>query len=502
MAAFLPKQRVFLFALLAFVGYPGVLGGGYPDILRSTDGFDYGVIIDAGSSGSRVHVYKFAPRASFDSTSPWTPPSTEVGWSDMVKPGISSYTSNTTALIASIDHLVQFAKKIVPEESQKSTPIYLGSTAGMRILDLKFQTQIMEALRDFFASDKCPFLFTSRTQARILSGEEEGVFGWLSVNYLMGTLSDGQTYGALDLGGASTQITFRPRPQEPILSNFYPLHLHNLSRGVYTHSFLNYGQNEAFDRLDHIAVSGKPVGASFVEFGCYAKGYNKTTPEGVVIVGSSNYSECVKSTQSLFLKGNCFTESCSFNSVYQPPLYGKFVGFSGFDSYIKDVNLSSHATYEEIASKAKVICDSTYSQINSSYPEERKYSMDFCIGLTLVQSILGYGYGFDNSTQATITFENKINGSSVSWSQGMMLYEVHYLKWQILNSNGGNSDGDRVSKHYQTATYAFAALFAVTLATLGVVSVLYARLKQRVGRGENEQHAERLFEPIVGDEDI
>ena len=44
--------------------------------------------------------------------------------------------------------------------------------------------------------------------ARIISGEEEGAYGWITVNYLLNTLdstdSNDTTFGALDLGGKST----------------------------------------------------------------------------------------------------------------------------------------------------------------------------------------------------------------------------------------------------------------------------------------------------------
>jgi hypothetical protein len=49
-----------------------------------------------------------------------------------------------------------------------------------------------------------PFAFV---EARILSGEEEAVFGWLSLNHLLDSDSRGRpTAGWLDLGGASTQV--------------------------------------------------------------------------------------------------------------------------------------------------------------------------------------------------------------------------------------------------------------------------------------------------------
>jgi hypothetical protein len=56
------------------------------------------------------------------------------------------------------------------------------------------------------------------------------------VNYLLNTLtSSGPNYGALDLGGASTQITFRPAGD--LLAGFFDLRLGGNDSAIYTHSW-------------------------------------------------------------------------------------------------------------------------------------------------------------------------------------------------------------------------------------------------------------------------
>ncbi|MGH0177001.1 UNVERIFIED_CONTAM: hypothetical protein FKN15_076012 [Acipenser sinensis] len=64
-----------------------------------------------------------------------------------------------------------------------------------------------------------PFKFQG---ARILSGVEEGAYGWITINYLLSSFikysyegkwlhpKNGKILGALNMGGASTQITFTP----------------------------------------------------------------------------------------------------------------------------------------------------------------------------------------------------------------------------------------------------------------------------------------------------
>jgi len=143
----------------------------------------------------------------------------------------------------------------------------------------------MSAIRTALAAS--PFDFQP-TWARTISGEEEGSFGWLAVNQLLNTISDSSQplIGALDLGmtwwrttkhawicrlssslkslslslagGASTQVTFLP--ETDVLASFFPIVLppaagrSNLA-GVFSHSYLHYGINEAVNRYaDGIAA--------------------------------------------------------------------------------------------------------------------------------------------------------------------------------------------------------------------------------------------------------
>lgn len=67
---------------------------------------------------------------------------------------------------------------------------------------------------------------------------------------LLGLTSSMPTFGALDLGGASTQITFIPKTPSDMLPDFHEdLMLYGQPYKVYTYSYLCYGINEARRQL-------------------------------------------------------------------------------------------------------------------------------------------------------------------------------------------------------------------------------------------------------------
>ncbi len=172
-------------------------------------------------------------------------------------PGINSYVANPSAAGESLRSLIEFAKQTLIGERERwgTIPVYLKATAGMRVIrNLAARDAIMTDVRNFLSNPQNSPFFFKPTQARVISGEEEGVFGWLAVNYLNGRLEAAPqglhapvTVGALDMGGASTQITFQP-PHD-VLANYFPYYVKDRQVRLYTHSFLYYGYVEARRRV-------------------------------------------------------------------------------------------------------------------------------------------------------------------------------------------------------------------------------------------------------------
>ena len=108
----------------------------------------YAIVIDAGSTGSRVHIFKFAVdvvgqmQLQFDKF-------------DQLKPGLSSYAAEPTKAAESLAPLLDLAEKTVPAELHASTAIMVGATAGLRMVGTEAAEAILAEVRAYLR--KRPF---------------------------------------------------------------------------------------------------------------------------------------------------------------------------------------------------------------------------------------------------------------------------------------------------------------------------------------------------------
>lgn len=159
---------------------------------RAAGGEKYAVVIDAGSTGSRVHVFKFTSSSGqlelhFDKF-------------DALKPGLSSYADNPPGAAQSLAPLLALAMETVPKHLHASTHVMVGATAGLRLLPDGKADVILAEVRKWLRAGY-PFVFND-DDVKILSGVDEGAFAWLTLNYLLGNLGKGeqQTVAAIDMG--------------------------------------------------------------------------------------------------------------------------------------------------------------------------------------------------------------------------------------------------------------------------------------------------------------
>ena len=110
----------------------------------------YGVVLDAGSSGTRVHVYSYTIDRSrsrdvtHDGAIRWDPfPRFGDEHNKKLRPGLSTYGSDPEKSVETTRGLLDFAKAHVPPEYRAQTPILLSATAGLRRLPLVQQRALI-----------------------------------------------------------------------------------------------------------------------------------------------------------------------------------------------------------------------------------------------------------------------------------------------------------------------------------------------------------------------
>lgn len=299
--------------------------------------------------------------------------------------GISTLGLKPTEISNYLKPLLDFAISVIPSSQLSSTPIFLLATAGMRLIPTIEQDSILSATCKVLNSS--PFLKSDCSQnVRIITGEEEGLYGWVAVNYLMdgfdkhehspdSSSGHGSTYGFLDMGGASTQIAFEPNEVERIkhADNLVEVKLKLLSgkevyHPVFVTTWLGFGTNQARDRYIDLAIKNHLAKTSpstatiddslssspsttdsknnpviIIEDPCLPKSLLLSAPkhESYTLKGTGDFALCVLSTGPLLNKEvKCLDEPCLFNGAHVPKIdfsVNHFIGISEYWYALQDI---------------------------------------------------------------------------------------------------------------------------------------------------------------------
>jgi len=201
----------------------------------------YLVLLDAGSVHTSVYTYRYSY------PEPAGPVRvTESNFCELGQTGISSFKADPqgAARFISSSNCVLSSISGIPPASRPLSSVLLGSTAGMRVLNLAIPDTAQQILGNLTRELGLVSL-GMKSGARILGGEEEGVDGWVTANYLKGGLGEKEQMGALDWGGASSQIT---RVVEEQSQANKKLALYGKKYNLLARSNLCYGQAEALNR--------------------------------------------------------------------------------------------------------------------------------------------------------------------------------------------------------------------------------------------------------------
>ncbi|KAF4971944.1 hypothetical protein FZEAL_9714 [Fusarium zealandicum] len=367
----------------------------------------YGVILDAGSSGTRVYVYKWKNHAAASKGASAAElkvlPKIKLKENKKIHPGVSTFAEKAAQI--GPDHLqglIDIALDEVPHDKVSETPIYLMATAGMRLLPKHQQTALLQSMCTYLQATTKFILPDCDAHIQVISGETEGLYGWIAANYLLGGFDHPEehdhgknhhTYGFLDMGGASAQIAFAPNAteSEKHADDLKLVRMRTLDGSpaeykVFTATWLGFGANQARSRFVERLQEHYGEDAHELPDPCMPLGL-RTTLSGElaeketkdpVLVGTGKFPECLHVTYPLLGKDKpCKDQPCLVNGQHVPGIdfdINHFVGVSEYWHTTHGVFGGKHKAYDLATYQTRVqdFCSRDWSDIESDLDKRKK----------------------------------------------------------------------------------------------------------------------------------
>uniref|UniRef100_A0A8C7JTC7 nucleoside diphosphate phosphatase n=1 Tax=Oncorhynchus kisutch TaxID=8019 RepID=A0A8C7JTC7_ONCKI len=403
-----------LLVVASVLDFSASLGNLLPSLSRPANSsrIFYGVMFDAGSTGTRIHVYTFIQK------DPEELPVLDNEMFHSIKPGLSAYADMPEMGGYTVRQLLKVAKKTVPQLDWKRTPLVLKATAGLRLLPPEKAQALLEQVQEVF--DESPF-FVPDDSVSIMDGTNEGILAWVTVNFLTGHLyaETRKSVGILDLGGGSTQITFLPKSKKTIVSSpadyIARFDMFNTTYELYTHRppFINilllyatglewrvfksaclpkkFREEWSFGGLTY-TVSGIPDGESYA-------GYKLCYQEVLKVVKGIVHQPYELKDTSVFY---------AFSYYFDRAM----------DAGLIDGTQGGMLEVRDFKKGAKEVCNKM-----SKY---RPVSPFLCMDMTYITCLLKDGFGFKENTVLQLT--KKVNNIETSWALGATFKHFQNLK--------------------------------------------------------------------------
>ncbi|KAK6145558.1 hypothetical protein DH2020_022378 [Rehmannia glutinosa] len=430
------------------------------------------VVLDCGSTGTRVYVYQASVNHKKDDSLPILVNSLPESFRRKsgsqrgraynrmeTEPGFDKLVHNIAGLRKAIKPLIKWAEKEIPKKSHKTTSLFLYATAGVRRLPSSDSDWLLNNAWSILKTS--PFL-CKKEWVKIITGMEEAYYGWIALNYhtgVLGSIPKKETYGALDLGGSSLQVTFednRGSREETSLK----LSIGSVNHHLSAYSLSGYGLNDAFDksvarllmRLPKITNADLISGKIEIKHPCLQSGYKKqyqcahcesvylkngNSPiEGkrlsekgkagirVKLIGSPKWEECsalAKAAVNLSewsdrSRGiDCEVQPCALAENLPRPI-GQFYAMSGFYVVYRFFNLTPDASLDDVLEKGREFCEKNWDVARKSVVPQ-PFIEQYCFRAPYVVLLLREGLH--------ITDSNVIVGSgSITWTLGVALFEA------------------------------------------------------------------------------
>ena len=444
---------------------------------QSNSNLRYGVIIDCGSSGSRVFICYWPPHTGSKSELLNIKQMLDADGNPVrmkIKPGISSYADNVTSASESLRPLLNFASRHIPQEKQQETPLYILATAGMRMLPRQKQNAILGDLRQ-----KVPLMskfHVTDSMIEVITGKQEGIYLWIATNYMLNRFKHHhshplghshhthgvsptvptedvkrkQTTGTIEIGGASLQIAYEvpynqsvPVDLSATINLGCDAHETVHEYKVYVTTHLGYGSDLARKRYVNDLYSKnieKMKKNEMVTDPCLPTDMVDEPTVGNTsfkLTGTGEFNRCRVILQALLNESApCKKSPCSFNGVFQPQIDFNKAEFYGFAEFWYSSNnvfrIGGKYRHKMLDAAAVDFCKTRWAlhkrhYAMGFYPKADTFRIKYqCFKSAWMTTVLHKGLKFPDGYKGLKTAQ-LINGKEVQWTLGALLFRTRFL---------------------------------------------------------------------------
>ncbi|XP_050285899.1 probable apyrase 6 isoform X1 [Quercus robur] len=419
----------------------------------------FGVVINAGSAGSRVRVFEFLGDAEAR-----IPLMDGSGSSSMkVRPGLALDPD-------SIAHLIAFAKRRVPKKERRNTKIQLMVGAHLNNLGPESRDKVLESCRKLLRSSG--FLFKD-PWARVILGEDEGFYAWVAANYALGALGSEpqETTGIVEFGGASLQVTFATKEAEQLQSS-RTVKLSGVIYYLYTQSFPKFGQDAAWESLYEAHNSRELVSLSSSTDGiignpCIPRGYNLPLNASYAKIPTShpagNFSACRNEALALLKrkKDKCLHLPCKIVSSLFPESLGKPVSSENILFTSEFFGLIPKASLLVLEAAGQHYCEDDWRKLRIQHQNIDDLDLSrYCFSSAYMMALLHDSLGIPMN-EKRVGFANHTGSIPLDWTFGAFIVETMLEPLELEPDNLGQIVGNESVTYFLLFAFLLTAVLAM-----------------------------------------
>lgn len=410
--------------------------------VSASQGLRYTAVIDAGSSGSRIHLYSVRAEQDFikiESAS-LSRPNVRPGLSHFIQDyGRLSKNDAGESLRPMLDSLSDYLEKNNISKSQ--VPVYVLATSGMRrvalthpLVSIAIFDSVQRVVQELgYSVGDAPLgeipQRSNRTGIGILPGEFEALFAWEDVNYLTHAFHlQKVTNGIVEVGGSSAQVAYA-------VPNAFssPAVITRKINGV---TYRVLGLNYESAGLDAIVktVHSSELTPERIPNPCYIRDTPHHDNKGLRLTNLFNYEGCVKRFSSAI-------EPLMRKNPPEPPGSGfqdtHFFGVGAIPAKLERWNIRPNTLPEkgdEIISRLlpaiqRACVPNRWETFLQWFNGPKMYSFDLCAHSTYLQVFLLGDKGSEEKNHQNslnlrpdqLTVISSISGSITSWTRGLIV---------------------------------------------------------------------------------